>query len=100
MADKKLHIEELKKEFANDRRYKTLDELGLTKRMEYDPSRKTINHLNSGYFVRSKEGDIVDISEQAYLTGYVYVTWDDLEERLNKGGRLATGTTTWRSEEV
>lgn len=95
-------IKEKKVEFANDPRMKTLEELGLRDRLEYDEDRKKINSLNSGYFVRSKEGDVVDVSEASMATGYIYVTWEDgeLEKRLNKGGRLATGSKTWNTEDM
>ena len=90
-------VEMKKKEYASEPfRYKTLEELGLKDRMEYDPSRKEINHNNSGYFVRSKSGRIVDLSNGVIDTGYVftpYSSWDNdrIEARLEKGGRLATG---------
>ena len=98
MTEKEKWIQEKKIEFAKDRRMHTLEELGL--KPEYDPARKV--GQASGYFVRAKDGTICDLSDEVMATGYIYLSpdYEDVEERLEKGGRLGVGTTSWVSADV
>lgn len=98
MTEKEKWIQEKKIEFAKDRRMHTLEELGLNP--EYDPARKV--GQASGYFVRAKDGTICDLSDEVMATGYIYLSpdYEDVEERLEKGGRLGVGTASWVSADV
>lgn len=91
MTDHEKYIEELKEQFSKDRAYKSIDELGFRDKLQYDEARKKVNTMNSGYFMYAEDGDIIDISQQAYETGYIWIrgSFDDI---MKGGGRLSTGT--------
>lgn len=92
-----------KEEYKNDRSRHTFKELGIEDRIKYDANRAKENDLNSGYYIVADNGAICDISEEAMAVGYIYLSSDyhgDIEKRLRKGGRLATGDKSWVSTEV
>lgn len=92
-------VEQKKIEYKNDPRMHSFEEVGLE--LQFDADRKKLSDKNSGYFVRNKAGEIVDVSDAAAAVGYFYVSSDEtVKERLERGGRLVTGDNTWKSAEV
>ncbi len=94
-------VEQKKIEYKNDPLRHSFKELGIEDRIKYDESRK--DGLASGYYIVADDGTVCDISDEAMAVGYIYLSSDydgDIEKRLRKGGRLATGDKSWVSEEV